>query len=76
VGRTSVGETRIGKPGGKRLFGRSRHSWQDIRMDIKEIGWKCLDWIHLAQGRDHWQALVNMVINLRVSQKVGEFLDK
>jgi hypothetical protein len=33
-------------------------------MDIKEIRWEGADWIHLAQDRDQWQVLVNMVINL------------
>jgi hypothetical protein len=35
-------------------------------MDIKEIGWQVVDWIHLAKDRDQWQALVNMVMNLWV----------
>jgi hypothetical protein len=29
-----------------------------------EIGWGCRDWIHLAQHRDKWRALVNTVMNL------------
>jgi hypothetical protein len=38
--------------------------WQDnIKIDLKKIGWKGVDWIHLAQDRDHWVALVNTVIN-------------
>jgi hypothetical protein len=32
------------------------------------------DWIHLVQDRDQWNALVNRVISLRVSQKAGNFL--
>jgi hypothetical protein len=32
-------------------------------MDITEIGWEGTDWIHLAQNRERWQALVNMVMN-------------
>jgi len=36
-------------------------------MDLKETGWEVMDWIHLAQDRDQWQALVDMVINLWVS---------
>jgi hypothetical protein len=37
-----------------------------IRMDLSETGWGSVDWIHLAQDRDWWQALVNMVMNLQV----------
>jgi hypothetical protein len=33
-------------------------------MDLREEGWEGVIWIHLAQDRDQWQALVNMVINL------------
>ena len=35
-------------------------------MDLKEVGWGGMDWIELAQGRDKWQARVNVVMNLRV----------
>jgi hypothetical protein len=35
-------------------------------MDLREIDWSDMDWIHLAQDRDQWRALVNMVIKLRV----------
>jgi hypothetical protein len=68
-----VGETRnayrilVGKPEGKRPLGRPRHRWVDnIKMDLREIGWDGMDWIELAQDRDQWRALVNMVMNLRV----------
>jgi hypothetical protein len=43
-------------------------------MDFKEIGWEAVDWIHLAKDRDHWQALMNMVIHLLVSYNAGSFL--
>jgi hypothetical protein len=33
-------------------------------MDIRETGWEGVDWMHLDQDRDQWQALVDMVINL------------
>jgi hypothetical protein len=33
-------------------------------MDLREIGWGCVEWIHLAQDRDHWCAVVNMVMSL------------
>jgi hypothetical protein len=35
-------------------------------MDLREIGWEGMDWIHLNQNRELWRALVNTVINLRV----------
>jgi hypothetical protein len=35
-------------------------------MDVREIGWEGVDWIHLAQGKDWWRAVVNTVMNLRV----------
>jgi hypothetical protein len=56
------------KPEGKRPLGRSKHSWEDnIKMDIRRIRWVGMDWSNLAQGRDHWRALVNTVMNLRVA---------
>jgi hypothetical protein len=55
------------KPEGKRKLGRLRHRWEDnIRMNLRETGWKDVDWIHLAQDRDQWWALVNTVINFWV----------
>jgi len=41
-------------------------TWDNIRMDLRQIGWTGVDWIQVAQYRDHWWAFVNMVINLRV----------
>jgi len=35
-------------------------------MDLKEIGREGMDWLHLAQVREHWRAVVNTVMNLRV----------
>jgi hypothetical protein len=59
-------EILVRKPEGKRSLGRSRHRWQDIRMDLREVEWEGVNWIHLAQDRDQWRAVVNTVINLRV----------
>jgi hypothetical protein len=57
----------VGKPEGKRLRGRPRHRREDnIRLDLTEIGWKYLDWMHMAQDKDQWRAIVNTVMNLRV----------
>jgi hypothetical protein len=38
----------------------------NIKIDLREIGWDGIDWIDLAQDREEWRALVNMVMNLRV----------
>jgi hypothetical protein len=57
----------VGKPEGKRPLGRPRRTWEDnIRIDLRDIGWGGMDWIDLAQDRDQWRALVNTVKNLRV----------
>jgi hypothetical protein len=48
----------------KRLLRILRYRWKDIRMDLREIGWEDVDWIHLAQGRDQCQVLVNIVMNM------------
>jgi hypothetical protein len=59
----------VGKPEGKRTLGRPRRRWVDnIRMDLRDIGWDGVDWIDVAQDRDQWRALVNTVMNLRVHQ--------
>jgi hypothetical protein len=38
----------------------------NIKTDLREIGWDVVDWVDLAQDRDQWRALVNTMINLRV----------
>jgi len=54
----------VGKPEGKRPLGRPRRRWEDnIKMDLKEVGCGGLDWIELAQDRDRWRALVNVIIS-------------
>jgi hypothetical protein len=41
--------------------------WEDnVRMDLREVGYGCEDWIGLAQDRNRWRALVSAVRNLRV----------
>jgi hypothetical protein len=57
----------VGNPEGKRPFRRPRRRWvENIKMDLREIGWDGMVWIDLAQDRDQRRALVNAVINLRV----------
>jgi len=68
-----MGERRVvyrvlaGKPEGRRPLGRPRRRWEDnIRIDLREVGCECVDWMELAQDRDRWRALVSAVMNLRV----------
>jgi hypothetical protein len=57
----------VGRPEGRRPLGRPRRRWEDdIKMDLREIGFGDVDWIHLAQDRDRLRAVVNTVMNLRV----------
>jgi hypothetical protein len=43
----------------KRPLGRPRGRWEDnIKMDLREVGWRDMDWIDLAQDRERWRALV------------------
>jgi hypothetical protein len=54
----------VGKLEGKRPLGRPRRKWEDgIRMDLRQIGWERVDWIRLAQDRDRWRAVANVVTN-------------
>jgi transposase len=62
----------VGKPEVKITLGRPRRRWEDnIKTDLQEVGHK---WIDLAQDRDKWRALVNAVINLRVTLNAGNLL--
>jgi hypothetical protein len=51
------------KPEGKYHWEESEE--ENIKMDLREIGWNGMDWIDLAQDRDQWWDLVNTVTNLR-----------
>jgi len=65
----------VAKAEGKRSCGTGRRRWEDnIRMDLRKIGWEGVDWINLAQDRNQWRSVVNTVMNLRVSQKASNFL--
>jgi hypothetical protein len=44
-------------------------------MDIREIRWEGVDWIHLAQDRNQWRAVVDTVMYLRVPKKTSNFLN-
>jgi hypothetical protein len=57
----------VGRPEGRRPLGRPRCRWEDnIKMDLRETGFGDVDWIHFAQERDRWWAVVNTVMNLWV----------
>jgi hypothetical protein len=57
----------VGRPEGRRPLGRSRRRWEDnIKLDLREIGFGDVGWIHWAEDRDSWRALVNTVMSIRV----------
>jgi hypothetical protein len=65
----------FGKPEGKRQLERYGHRWEDnVRIELREIEWQVLDWIHLAQDRDSWGGLMNTVMKFQVPQKAVNFL--
>jgi hypothetical protein len=61
----------VGKPEGKTPLGRPRRKEDNIKIDIRGMGWGGRDWIDLAQDRDKWRVLVNTTIKLRVPKKLG-----
>jgi hypothetical protein len=55
------------KPEKKRPLQRPRYEWEDnISMDFRVTGCENVDWMHLAQDRDLWWALINIIMNLWV----------
>jgi len=65
--RRDVYRVLVGKPEGKRPFGRPMRRWEDnMMMDLQEVICGGMDWIDLGDDRDRWRALVNAVMNLRV----------
>jgi len=63
--RRGVYRVLVGKPEGKRPLGRPRRRWENnIKMDLRGVGCRDMDWIELAPERDRWRALVNAVMNL------------
>ena len=64
----------MGKPEGKRTFGRPRCRWEgNIKMDLQEAGEGCGDWMELARDRDRWRALVSTVMS---SKNAGNFFTR
>jgi hypothetical protein len=58
----------VGKPEKKRPLVRPRLRWEDnIKTDLQKVECGGMDWIELAQDKDRWRELVNVLMNLRVS---------
>jgi hypothetical protein len=56
-----------GRPDGKRPLGGSRLSWEDnIKVGLQEVEWRGMDYLELAQDKDRWWALLNVIMNLQV----------
>jgi hypothetical protein len=67
MGKRNAYRILVGKPEVRRPLGRSRHRWVgDSKINLIEIGWGDMDWIHLAYDMDQWRTLVNTVMKLRV----------
>jgi hypothetical protein len=69
VERRGINRVLVGKPKGKKSLVRPRHH----RWDLQEVGCDVMDWINLAQDKDRWWALVNVVMNLRFALNSGSF---
>jgi hypothetical protein len=66
----------VGKPEGERPLARPTHRWEhNIKMDLGELGWGVMHWIDVAQDRDQWRALVNMLTNLQGSKKFWKIVE-
>ncbi|KAJ4440160.1 hypothetical protein ANN_08298 [Periplaneta americana] len=60
----------VGRPEGKRPLGRPRRRWEDnIKMDLREVGYDGRDWINLAQGRDQWRAYTSGSQGVLITQE-------
>jgi hypothetical protein len=57
----------VGKLEGKEALGRHRRRLEDnIKIELKEIEWNGMDWIHLAEDSNQWRIIVNTVMNFPV----------
>ena len=75
VEKRDVYRVLVGKSEGLRLLGRPRFIGKDnIRIDLKQTGCESVDGIGLAEDRNKWQAVVNMILKLWVSENMVNFL--
>ena len=63
----------------QKLEGKDRYlkpicRWDNIKMDLKNIGREDVDWIDVNEDKDKWQSLVDTDMNLRVPQNAGNCL--
>jgi hypothetical protein len=64
-----IGYLFVGRPDGKRPLGRPRRRWVDnIKMDLREIGWDGMDWTDLAKDMEQWTAVVSTVMSISFPQ--------
>jgi hypothetical protein len=55
------------KPEGRRQFRSLRNTWEDnVKVDLREVGWESMEWINLAQDNNKWRVVLNAVMDLRV----------
>jgi hypothetical protein len=69
----------VRKPEGKRQLGKPKRRWDDdIGVDLKEISWEGVDWMHVAKDGDQYRAVVNGESGNEISGTIkgGEFLDE
>jgi hypothetical protein len=60
-----------------KTLGGPRRSWEDnIKVNLREVGWGSIDCIVLAEGRGRWRTLVNALMNFRIPLNVGNFLTR
>jgi hypothetical protein len=61
----------VGKREGKRPLGRPRHRWENIKMDLTEIGWCSIYWIHMAEDRDQCRKILEYLGDWWVLRKAS-----
>lgn len=70
--KTGAYRVLVGRLEGKRSPERPTHTRKDnIKTDLLEVVWGCMDWIHFAQDRERQWAHVNAVMSLQVQHNVG-----